>query len=775
MTLRLTLLLLMISVTSSLVCAQNAATVESTNAKHALQAQDYEQFIPYWTTESSWHSELQVRNNLRAANLTVTPYVRSADGVELALAPIEIKPQEVQSLDLNATLQRIAPQFMGTFGSIALKYHSLGLQNLYAAVMAHDMGHPIAFHLDAINEVQNYDQVSREGIWWLPRDGVQDWLILTNQSSFPMDLTLSLSDAAGRISNQKIALEPRATGRYSVRPMLLAAGLRGSYGGVKIESAAHSGSLDTVHVLFDEKGGFSANLKMFDRDPKAQVAERDFARTSIWTLRAPMLALQHPDPALSFPSGTALQPKLFIRNTTDRIVNTALQFNWRSESATGKATGPALALQPYETRLIDVSALPASQSPPPEAHWAAIAMKTTGLPDEVMAVAASYDETLRYGAQTPFSDQMTYRWEGGKWEYDRDHDSIITAGNGGTKPIKASFAIYYEQGSKKYEVEQTLQPDDQMWIDIGEIIQQQIPDKSGNVLPLDLTSGSYQFNDLTDHAIGSLFEGKVMYDKTFGHVSYGCASCCGSLGTPWFSPSPLGVALSSTGDADVIDNDGCDGYQSSVLYGFSSWSSANTSIANISKASAVVSGMSIGSAVQSSPGSITIGGSDFKKCRIGQYTPSGPATITNGIPNYMAVVSDSYTAYLCPVGTSDTRQINYSVFDSLGSFISRAISVLETVDPSTQSTCTGKQISTSYTCTPIATGNFTDTFQPGCPSTQQLDNGCGYTFPSQEWQWCNPGGAYVNLGDVGTDIVHNNSISIGGNVNGYTPGKTFPH
>jgi hypothetical protein len=62
------------------------------------------------------------------------------------------------------------------------------------------MGHPIAFHLDAINEVQNYEQVSREGIWRLPRDGVQDWLILTNQSGFPMDLTLSLSDSAGKVS-----------------------------------------------------------------------------------------------------------------------------------------------------------------------------------------------------------------------------------------------------------------------------------------------------------------------------------------------------------------------------------------------------------------------------------------------------------------------------------------------------------------------------------------------------------------------------------------------
>jgi len=58
-----------------------------------------------------------------------------------------IQPQEVQALDLTEALQTVAPQLLGTYGSIALRYHSPGLQNLYAAVMAHDLGHPVAFHL----------------------------------------------------------------------------------------------------------------------------------------------------------------------------------------------------------------------------------------------------------------------------------------------------------------------------------------------------------------------------------------------------------------------------------------------------------------------------------------------------------------------------------------------------------------------------------------------------------------------------------------------------
>jgi hypothetical protein len=46
-----------------------------------------EQFVAYWTTETGWTSELQLRNNAVAQDLTVTPVLRLADGAETSLAP----------------------------------------------------------------------------------------------------------------------------------------------------------------------------------------------------------------------------------------------------------------------------------------------------------------------------------------------------------------------------------------------------------------------------------------------------------------------------------------------------------------------------------------------------------------------------------------------------------------------------------------------------------------------------------------------------------------
>jgi len=197
-------------------------------------------------------------------------------------------------------------------------------------------------------------------------------------------------------------------------------------------------------------------------------------------------------------------------------------------------------------------------------------------------VAASYDDSLRYGAQTPFSDQLTFQWEGGMWQYDPYHNSIITGGNGGAKPTRAAFTIfYYNQGTQRYDLEQTLQPEEQMWIDVGKLIREHVPDKNGKTLPADLTSGSYEFRDLTNIGVGALFEGKVIYDKTYGHVAYGCGICCGYY-QPKFFFDPLLVPVSSTTGNGVEALNQCTRAYDDVSWVFDgNWASANTSIATV--------------------------------------------------------------------------------------------------------------------------------------------------------------------------------------------------
>ena len=591
----------------------------SQNATPPPQPVDQEQFVPYWTTETSWHSELQLRNNLSGQSLMVTPALRLADGAETALPSVTVNPQEVKAIDLDAAIGSSSSQLVGTYGSIVLRYRSVSAGNLYAALMVRNIGHSIAFHIDANGGLQNYEAASREGIWWLPNNTATGYLILTNQGNDPMQLALSLYDAGGKEYKQPVLLGPRETNRYSVRKLVQAGGLTGSYGGIKIYAPAHAGSLDTLHFVFDQMAGFSALLKMFDHDPNAALTERDFAQTSVWTLRAPMLALSHPDVALGMPIDVTLQPQLLIRNTTGKPLTAALRFSWRGDNTTGKAPGPSLQLLPYQTRRVDVAALQDGKTLPANARWTSVILTTNSKPDEVMAVATSYDAALQYGAQTPFSDQLTFGWEGGMWEYDAQHNSIISAGNGGTKLTQAAFTLFYNQGAERYDVEQTLQPDDQMWIDVGKLIREHVPDKNGKTLPADLTTGSYEFRDLTDKFIGSLFEGKVIYEKTYGHVTYGCGQCC-AYDSPWLTYNPLAIAEGFTAPNGVAATD-CNGTIRDVSSTFAGgWTTANPPIATVDT-HGVHTGVTVGSTSTTTSGYLIQQGS--LKCPIKLVTPTG--------------------------------------------------------------------------------------------------------------------------------------------------------
>ncbi len=209
------------------------------------------------------------------------------------------------------------------------------------------------------------------------------------------------------------------------------------------------------------------------------------------------------------------------------------------------------------------------------------------------------------------------------WEYDAYHSSIITAGNGGTKPARAAFTLFYNQGTEKYELEQTLQPDDQMWIDVGKLIREHVPDKNGKTLPPDLSSGSYEIRDLTDIGAVSLFEGKVIYDKTYGHVAYGCANCC-DYQHPFMAYYALDIPFRGTAQNGVTAYQLClDMYVGVSSYFWNGWYTGNT-------------GVSVGSTSSSTNG--TIQDTQLRNC------PSVLVNV-NGTANVYPTISGPNTVW----------------------------------------------------------------------------------------------------------------------------------
>ena len=164
----------------------------------------------------------------------------------------------------------------------------------------------------------------------------------------------------------------------------------------------------------------------------------------------------------------------------------------------------------------------------------------------------------------------------------RTTPSSVTIGNGGNKPAKAELTILYNQGSEQYQVEQMLAPDEQMLVDLGKLIRNQVPDKNGHVLPPELTSGAYRLRDLEHNPLGALYEGKVIVDKTYGHAAYGCGVCCGP-DAPTMAFDPLAVSIDDYADQYVQALNSCGGGVQDFTDDFSTWWTGDTAIATANK------------------------------------------------------------------------------------------------------------------------------------------------------------------------------------------------
>lgn len=285
---------------------------------------------------------------------------------------------------------------------------------------------------------------------------------------------------------------------------------------------------------------------------------------------------------------------------------------------------------------------------PLTANWAMVTIDSDARPDDLIAVAVSFDESGHYGAQTPFSDQLSAHWVGGKWEAGGNKNSLIAIGNGGTKPSRAAVTFYYNDGKGKYELEQMLDAGEQLWLDMDRIIRQRIPDKNGSTLPEDITSGTYDLWDKTDTGNGSLFEGKVITDKGLGHAAYGCMICCGpTLIT--IQQDPTSLAIGSLAGMTVTAIDDCSGESEDITGQFNTWWTGNTSIATAG--TATFSGVSLGTTLGYARGVVLQGGGiDSQEC------PTYVKTVHSTV-NTVATPTNFHLVSSADAGNGDLRLV----------------------------------------------------------------------------------------------------------------------
>ncbi len=522
----------------------------------------------------------------------------------------------------------------GSYGSVVFRYTSPSAGNLYANVVLSIHGEPISFPIVARPSwsIPGRTPSSLEGIWWQPRANLNDVLVISNSSDAKISGALILSDASGKQWTQNTPLGPRQTLRFSTSELISKAGLSGSYGGISFVPQSPSDGIDAVHFLYDEVSKFSAALDLSSRYPQMSLQERAGPDAKHWTMRAPMLALQSPDPSLGLPRGIALQPTLFIRNTTAKNITADLSLTWRGDSGKGQAKLPQLRLGPFATQQVQIAGEQSLLQIPNNAHWGMVTLTTDALPDDLVAFATSIDSSGRYNLATRFAGGVGGHFTGGEWDFDANHNQIAAITNIGSKPTDALLTLHYDNGKKRYEFQQTIAPGDQMWVNLAQLVRNRVADRNGSTLPADVSSVTYDVKDLTPGGYG------LMVNPLATNSSYGFgagklnANCCSYNDPTWIPDAFTFDGAGGDDPADIGATDSCDGDVYNESIDFTTWSSDNTAVAVVTAQNVRAAGA--GSATGTAVGHLFQGVGSY--CA---YTPvQSTVPITVQVPTSLKVV-----------------------------------------------------------------------------------------------------------------------------------------
>lgn len=298
-------------------------------------------------------------------------------------------------------------------------------------------------------------------------------------------------------------------------------------------------------------------------------------------------------------------------------------------------TLPALTLAPGQTKLLKLADYQQAGQIPEDASWGTVTLSYRGRTGDLVAIASSYDASNRYGSQTPFTEGTNRLFKGSMWHVDSTHNTLITTGNGGTEPTRAQVTLFYNGGQGTYRVEQTLAPGAQIWLNLADLIRNQVPDSDGKTIPVDVMAGSYELRDLDHAVLGLLYEGKLVVDKTYGHASYGCAHCCGySRARLWQNPfsGPPGINNTDTYQAYGV----CESQWYDMDVFFNPYSS-NTAVATLGVPT--LHTVAMGLATASGKNTLSYQASNGGLCSPTPMTGTQPVTVQ--VPTSLSVISAS--------------------------------------------------------------------------------------------------------------------------------------
>lgn len=456
-----------------------------------------------WMTDKNTKSSIYLHNGLATSPLTVTPAVYLNNGTKILSTPIVLEPSGNAVVSINNILadHQIAP-YAQLSGYIEVEY-KWAWSALGVTIRNIDTAHSLLFNytvsLEHLDEPDSKGSVSSggvesevdrtvEGMWWKESKDVAGFVVLSNPTSAVTEVTVKTSDISDSlIAEHRITVPSHETKTISLGELT---SYFGGAGGVSVSYRGGPGRGLLIHGgLVDSVAGYSANIPFISahaHQPR-HLLTPDLTTYSVAELG---LLVGAPDPMMSFPVGTTFTPYSVIRNVSGESVIVKPTLYIMKTSASQAIPLPPLTLLPHSTHKIDLPSLMDSGglSNTNGSVSLVLDIPKAALPDVIMA-SGSVDKKQSY----VFAVQPSVVSEDeGKvlsyWSTANQDDTMVTLWNPADEDEDLTFTLFYKGGHYKYPLH--LGPKNTRSLNISEIIQNQLPDSEGNVIPTTVHEGS---------------------------------------------------------------------------------------------------------------------------------------------------------------------------------------------------------------------------------------------------------------------------------------------
>jgi len=317
---------------------------------------------------------------------------------------------------------------------------------------------------------------------------------------------------------------------------------------------------------------------------------------------------------MQFPENTTFTAYSVMRNVSDQNATITPTLYWMRDGAAQSRTLPKLVLAPGTSRNLDTRSLLSAAGIARLNGSVNLILDVLGKPGAALLASGSVDKKNTYVFEVMPHAVLESASKGiGYWSTGNGDDTMVTLWNPADEGQDFVFTLFFSGGH--YNLPIHLGPRVTRMFNISELVQNQVPDDEGNIIPASVHEGSGKLSGPlgeSQHILVSLEAG--IYNVRKATCGYICDTCHGAVSPPdpWITADPWGVAVG--GNTSVTFTAQWDtGVQHNLTSG-STWSSSATNIATVNAGS--VHGVAAGEA--------TLDASDLDEPLAGQQCGSPP-------------------------------------------------------------------------------------------------------------------------------------------------------